>query len=115
MNINIELESGAQGSHDWTWAGADAPVGCGLVVLSSSMELLYINRQAVQLLQLPGIAGQGEGSGTREQQALPGAITSLFEELLHIVRGRTKAEDWRQIEITSLILRPLRRLLLTDC
>lgn len=112
MNMNSELESRVQGAHEWTWAGADAPVGSGLLVFSASRELLHINRQAVQWLQLGGLACQGDGSDAREQQVLPDAVTYLFEELLHIVRGRTEAEDWRQIEITSLIRRPLQRLLL---
>mgnify|MGYP006874243817 CR=1 FL=1 len=103
MSINPEVEQSVPVSHDWTRSGVDIPAGLGIVVFSTSRELLHINRQAVRSLQLGGRFGQGRRRASREQASLPGAVTDLFDDLLLIVRARIEAEDWRQIEIAGLI------------
>ncbi len=112
MKFNIYFESRGQRSRDLTLTVVEAPARSGVLEFTLSGELRYVDRQAVQWLQLDGRSGWGVERDGCVQQALPVEVTDLFEDLLHIVRVRTEGSDWRRIEITSLIRGPSHRLIL---
>ena len=109
MNLDVERERGVQKTLDRTESVAGAPAGFGLLEFALSGELMYIDRKALQWLDVDGEAGR---QTILQARALPDAVTDLFEDLLLIVKERTEAEDWRRIEITSLICGASHRLLL---
>jgi hypothetical protein len=109
MTLMREIQDGALEAQSWFASPCSAK--SGLVVFSSSRELLHISREASRWLR-PGGRPDRLLDGYLEPGALPGAVTCLLDELLHIVAERTVAADWRRIEITSVIHVHCRRLLL---
>ncbi len=112
MSIYLQLNAGVQGSHSWSGTGTEYPTEAGVVVFSASRKLLHINRQAARWLKLGGLAARRDRRDIGERLPLPDTVIDLFEDLLLIVRSRTEAEDWRQIEIAGLIPGSSHRLLL---
>jgi DNA-binding NarL/FixJ family response regulator len=91
---------------------ADQRAGAGIVVLSSSMQLLHINRQATELSKLINMT---EKSGTPAKAAhgvLPSALTELCAELLQALQVRSEAKDWEQFEVKRIAGNPNQPILL---
>lgn len=112
MNTTAEGEEKTQAPHVQAWNSADLPDGTGRVECSISGEVLCVDRDAARWLQLCGHASPDDQGNSRVRQGLPGALVDLFDDLVRIIRARTDAEDWRSIQIISLVSWSSRRLLL---
>ena len=85
---------------------ADQRAGAGIVVLSSSMQLLHMNRQAAELSKLINMAENGGAPAKSAQGVLPAALTELCTEVLKALQVRTEAKDWEQFEVKRLAGNP---------
>ena len=91
---------------------ADQRAGPGIVVLSTSMQLLHMNRQAADLSRKINIAEKGSQEGKVASGVLPTALTELCGEIVKALHVRTEAKDWEQFEVKSLSGDPERPILL---
>jgi DNA-binding CsgD family transcriptional regulator len=91
---------------------ADQRAGAGIVVLSSTMQLLHINRQATELSKLINMTEKGGSPGKAAHGVLPSALTELCTELLHALQVRTEAKDWEQFELKRIAGNPNQPVLL---
>ncbi len=78
---------------------ADQRAGSGIVVLSASMQLLHMNRQASELAKKINAAEQGGNSPKSAHGVLPAALTELCGEIIKALQVRTEAKDWEQFEV----------------
>jgi DNA-binding CsgD family transcriptional regulator len=78
---------------------ADQRAGAGIVVLSSSMQLLHINRQATELSKLINMTEKGGAQAKTAHGVLPSALTELCSDLIQALQVRTEAKDWEQFEV----------------
>ena len=78
---------------------ADQRAGAGIVVLSSSMQLLHMNRQAAELSKKVNMSENGGSPPRSAQGVLPAALTQLCSEVLKALQVRTEAKDWEQFEV----------------
>ena len=91
---------------------ADQRVGSGIVVLSASMQLLHMNRQASELSKQINAAEHG-GRGLKSANGvLPTALTELCGEIIKALHVRTEAKDWEQFEIKRVAGNPEKPILL---
>lgn len=67
---------------------AHDPVGVGLVVLSSSSQVLYLDQPARRWLKRINLSERGHAT----DGALPLVLTELYDELLRVVYDRMKAQ-----------------------
>lgn len=91
---------------------ADQRTGPGIVVLSSSMQLLHMNRQAAELSTQINKAENGKEYKKIAHGVLPAALTELCTEILKVLQVRTEAKDWEQFEVKRLAGNPARPILL---
>ena len=77
---------------------ADQRAGAGIVVLSSSMQLLHMNRQAAELSKQINMAENGGVPAKAAQGVLPAALTELCADIIKALQVRTEAKDWEQFE-----------------
>lgn len=77
----------------------DQRAGAGIVVLTSSMQLLHMNRQAAELSKLINMTENGGAPAKAAQGVLPSALTELCAELIKALQVRTEAKDWEQFEV----------------
>src|SRR5437867_1215643 len=91
---------------------ADQRTGPGIVVLSSSMQLLHMNRQAAELSTQINKAENGKEYKKIAHGVLPAALTELCAEILKVLQVRTEAKDWEQFEVKRLAGNPARPILL---
>ncbi|MEK6801451.1 MAG: LuxR C-terminal-related transcriptional regulator [Nitrospirota bacterium] len=91
---------------------ADQRAGAGIVVLSSSMQLLHMNRQAAELSKLINMAENGGAPAKSAQGVLPSALTELCTEVLNALQVRTEAKDWEQFEVKRIAGNPNQPVLL---
>ena len=91
---------------------ADQRAGAGIVVLSSSMQLLHMNRQAAELSKLINMAENGGAPAKSAQGGLPAALTELCTEVLKALQVRTEAKDWEQFEVKRIAGNPNQPVLL---
>lgn len=91
---------------------ADQRTGSGIVVLSSSMQLLHMNRQATELSKLINMAENGGAPAKSAQGVLPSALTELCAEIIKALQVRTEAKDWEQFEIKRIAGNPNQPVLL---
>ena len=84
---------------------ADQRAGPGIVVLSASMQLLHMNRQASELAKQINVSEHGGGSSRAAHGVLPTALTELCGEIV-------KAKDWEQFEIKRVAGNPEQPVLL---
>ncbi len=99
MGIPNSLDSSPQGQVD---AITEQRAGPGIIVLSSSLQLLHMNRQASELCKK---INKVEHSGDSTKQAhgvLPTALTELSSEIIKALTVRTEAKDWEQFEVKRL-------------
>jgi DNA-binding CsgD family transcriptional regulator len=85
---------------------ADQRAGPGIVVLSSAMQLLHMNRQASELSKQINAALHGGGSSKAAHGVLPTALTELCGEIIKALHVRTEAKDWEQFEIKRVTGNP---------
>lgn len=81
---------------------ADQRSGPGIVVLSTSMQLLHMNRQASDLSKLINEAEKINNTGMIASGVLPKALTELCGEIVKALQIRTEAKDWEQFEVKAL-------------
>ena len=91
---------------------ADQRAGSGIVVLSASMQLLHMNRQASELSKKINAAEHGGGSLKSAHGVLPTALTELCGEIIKALHVRTEAKDWEQFEIKRVAGNPEQPILL---
>jgi len=78
---------------------ADQRAGSGIVVLTSAMQLLHMNRQASELAKKINAAEQGATAARTAHGVLPTALTELCAEIIKALHVRTEAKDWEQFEL----------------
>lgn len=91
---------------------ADQRAGAGIVVLSSSMQLLHMNRQAAELSKLINMTENGGKPARAAHGVLPSALTELCAELIKALQIRTEAKDWEQFEVKRITGNPNKPVLL---
>ena len=91
---------------------ADQRAGAGIVVLSSSMQLLHMNRQATELSKLINMAENGGSPAKAAQGVLPAVLTELCAEIIKALQVRTEAKDWEQFEVKRIAGNPTQPVLL---
>lgn len=90
--------SATPGSSDQSEGLVDQRAGSGIVVLSASMQLLHMNRQASELAKK--INASEHGSANKSAHGvLPAALTELCGEIIKALHVRTEAKDWEQFEV----------------
>ncbi|WP_455245769.1 response regulator transcription factor [Petrachloros mirabilis] len=91
---------------------ADQRSGPGIVVLSASMQLLHMNRQASDLAKQINAADHSGGGAKTVHGVLPAALTELCGEIVKALHVRTEAKDWEQFEIKRVAGNPEQPVLL---
>ncbi len=91
---------------------ADQRAGAGIVVLSSSMQLLHMNRQAAELSKQINMAENGGVPAKAAQGVLPAALTELCADIIKALQVRTEAKDWEQFEVKRVAGNPNQPVLL---
>lgn len=91
---------------------ADQRAGPGIVVLSTSMQLLHMNRQAAVLSRQINEAERGTKEPKVASGVLPATLTELCGEIVKALHVRTEAKDWEQFEVKALAGDPNRPVLL---
>ena len=84
---------------DQTDGLADQRAGSGIVVLSASMQLLHMNRQASDLAKKINAVEHGDTAAKAAHGVLPTALTELCGEIIKALHIRTEAKDWEQFEL----------------
>lgn len=97
---------------DQTDSFADQRAGSGIVVLSASMQLLHMNRQASELAKKINTIEQGGNQSKFAHGVLPTALTELCGEIIKALHIRTEAKDWEQFELKRIAGDPDRPILL---
>src|SRR6266487_1565950 len=87
---------------------ADKRMGPGILMLSSSMQLLYSDRRTWELFGRINKAPHAKsGHGV-----LPTAVADLCVEIIKILQVRTDAKDWEQFRVKRVLGDPDRPILL---
>jgi hypothetical protein len=73
--------------------------GPGIVVLSHSMEVLHMNRQAIKLARLLGSDDMNGQPSSYATGVLPPSLTDLAREILSVLRSRHERSDKGEFEI----------------
>jgi len=81
---------------------AEQRVGPGILLLSSSLNLMHMNRRA---WELSGKITQAQ-NGKAATGVLPTAVTELCAEVITALQVRTDAKDWEQVQIRRLVSTP---------
>jgi len=97
---------------DQTDALADQRAGSGIVVLSASMQLLHMNRQASELAKKINAVEHGVNAAKAAHGVLPTALTELCGEIVKALHIRTEAKDWEQFELKRVAGDPNQPILL---
>ncbi len=91
---------------------AEQRVGPGIVVLTTSTQLLHMNRQAADLSMKINHAEKTGQEGKVASGVLPATLTELCGEIVKALQVRTEAKDWEQFEVKALAGDPDRPILL---
>ena len=86
---------------------AEQRAGAGIVVLSSSMQLLHMNKQAADLSKQINMAENNGGPPRAAQGVLPAILTELCLEIIKALQVRTEAKDWEQFRSNELLVMPI--------
>jgi DNA-binding NarL/FixJ family response regulator len=81
---------------------ADLRTGPGIVVLSVTMQLLYMNQVAHDLTRQIHAAGQTKGPSSAAHGVLPTALTELCRAVIDALKEKTEAKDWEQFHVTRI-------------
>jgi DNA-binding CsgD family transcriptional regulator len=90
----------------------DQRAGSGIVVLSASMQLLHMNRQASELAKKINAVEHGGQTAKSAHGVLPTALTELCGEIIKALHVRTEAKDWEQFELKRVAGDPNQPILL---
>lgn len=82
---------------------ADQRAGPGIVVLSASLQLLHMNRQASDLAKQINAASHSGSASRTIHGVLPKVLTELCGEIVKALHVRTEAKDWEQFEIKQVV------------
>lgn len=93
-------------------AFADQRAGSGIIVLSSSIQLLHMNRHAAELSRQINAVERGGANPKSAYGVLPIALTDLCAEIIKELHVRTEAKDWEQFEIKRVAGDPEKPILL---
>jgi len=74
-------------------------VGPGIMLLTTSMHVLYEDRRAWELCQDIIRTQDGETANGR----LPPAVTDLVDQIQKLLKVRTDSADWEQIQLRRLV------------
>jgi DNA-binding CsgD family transcriptional regulator len=97
---------------DQTDGFVDQRAGSGIVVLSASMQLLHMNRQASELAKKINAVEHGGHSAKSAHGVLPAALTELCGDIVKALHVRTEAKDWEQFELKRVAGDPNQPILL---
>ena len=70
----------------------------GILVFSTSMQLLYMNREAQELTKRL----HETNVGNHEKGLLPFEVMSLCKDLVALFRNRVHPKDWEQMQLTRV-------------
>jgi DNA-binding CsgD family transcriptional regulator len=87
---------------------SDQRSGPGILVLTATFQLLYMDRRAQELC---GQINQ-EQNGKVDNGVLPKAVVELGAEILQILQVRTGAKDWEQFQVRRTTGDPKRPVIL---
>lgn len=87
---------------------ADRRMGPGILMLSSSMQLLYSDRRIWELF---GRIKPQEGKA--QHGVLPPAVEGLCSEIIKLLQVRTEAKDWEQFRVKRVVGDPVQPILLS--
>ncbi len=89
-------------SSDFIETILDQRVGPGILLLSPALQLMHMNRRA---LELSGKIMRAQ-NGKVATGVLPTAVTELCAEVITAFQVRTDAKDWEQVQIKRLVSTP---------
>ena len=87
---------------------ADKRMGPGILMLSSSMQLLYSDRRIWELF---GRIKTQEGKA--QHGVLPPAVETLCSEIIKLLQVRTEAKDWEHFRVKRVVGDPVQPILLS--
>jgi DNA-binding CsgD family transcriptional regulator len=87
---------------------ADKRMGPGILMLSSSMQLLYSDRRIWELF---GKIKTQEGKA--QHGVLPPAVEALCSEIIKLLQVRTEAKDWEHFRVKRVVGDPVQPILLS--
>ena len=87
---------------------ADKRMGAGILMLSSSMQLLYSDRRIWELF---GRIKTQEGKV--QHGVLPPAVEALCSEIIKLLQVRTEAKDWEHFRVKRVVGDPVQPILLS--
>ena len=105
---NGDEESGQDSPFDMTESIVEKRAGPGILILSTSNQLLYKDRRAWEMC-----ADINRSAGKSANGVLPTTIVELCGEINKLLQVWTDAKDWEQIRINRVIGSPDRPLLLS--
>ncbi len=86
---------------------ADKRLGPGILMLSTSMQLIYSDRRAWELC-----GGIHKSAGKATNGVLPPAVAEMCDEIIKHLHVRTDVKDWEQFRIKRVLGDPSRPVLL---
>ena len=107
-NIGEFQRSFPDAAYDLTESIMERRVGPGILILTSSSQLLYKDRRAWDLC-----AEINKGAGKAAGGVLPTPVVELCEEVNKLLQIWTDAKDWEQIRIKRVIGSPDQPILLS--
>ncbi|MEP6600849.1 MAG: LuxR C-terminal-related transcriptional regulator [Nitrospirota bacterium] len=87
---------------------ADKRMGPGILMMSSSMQLLYSDRRIWELF---GKVKTQEGKA--QHGVLPPAVEGLCSEIIKLLQVRTAAKDWEHFRVKRVVGDPVQPILLS--
>jgi len=87
---------------------ADKRMGPGILMVSSSMQLLYSDRRIWELF---GRIKTQEGKA--QHGVLPPAVEGLCSEIIKLLQVRTEAKDWESFRVKRVVGDPVQPILLS--
>src|SRR5205085_10219695 len=77
---------------------ADKRLGPGILMLSTSMQLIYSDRRAWELC-----GGIHKSAGKATNGVLPPAVAEMCDEIIKHLHVRTDVKDWEQFRIKRVL------------
>jgi DNA-binding CsgD family transcriptional regulator len=107
-NLAFEQERSTDAARNFTESIVERRGGPGILILTSSTQLLYKDRRAWDLC-----AEINNGAGSAAQGVLPRAVVELCDQVNKLLQIWTDAKDWEQNRIKRVIGMPDRPILLS--
>src|ERR671919_1896984 len=77
---------------------ADLREGPGILVLSTDLRLIHMNRRGWELMQHINSEQAVKAAGV-----LPAQVIQMCAEIEKLLRGQSQAKDWEQLEVRRLV------------